>query len=262
MMTWWEGIIIGVVQGLTEFLPVSSSGHLVVTQAALGLRAPGVFLEVTVHVATLVAVAVVYWRRIAQLLAGAWQRDRGALAHIGLLLLASIPAAVVGLLFKDWFEATFDSVLIVGVNFLVTGTFLWTTRVAPITPRPIPSVRGALAIGLAQAGAILPGISRSGATVAAGMWTGVDPVRAAEFSFLMAMPAIAGAALLQIPDMSMETAAIGTGPLLLAFAAALASGIAAIRLLVRLLARRAFHQFAPYCWTLGLVTVAWALFRA
>jgi len=259
-MTWWEGVVLGLVQGLTEFLPVSSSGHLVVAQAALGLRTPGVFLEVVVHVATLVAVGLVYWRRIAELLAGAWRRDAGAWGHIGLLVLASVPAAVVGLLFQDWFEATFDSMLIVGVNFLVTGTFLWTTRAAPVTPRPVPSVRGALAIGLAQAAAILPGISRSGATVTAGMWTGVDPVRAAEFSFLMAMPAIAGAAVLQIPDMAAGTAAAGPGPLALAFVAALVSGVAAIRLLVRLLARRAFHQFAPYCWTLGILTLAWALF--
>jgi undecaprenyl-diphosphatase len=260
-MTWWEGIVLGVVQGLTEFLPVSSSGHLVVAEAALGISTPGVFVEVAVHVATLVAVAAVYWRRIAGLVAGAVRGQGAAWGHLGLLALASVPAAVVGLLFQDWFEARFDSLITVGVNFLVTGTFLWTTRAARVTPRPVPSVRGAVAIGLAQAAAILPGISRSGATVTAGLWTGVDPVRAAEFSFLMAMPAIAGAALIQAPDLAAGAAAVGAGPLTLAFLAALVSGVAAIRLLVRLLAAGAFHRFAPYCWTVGVLTLAWALFR-
>lgn len=260
-MNWWEGLVLGIVQGLTEFLPVSSSGHLVVAEAALGLHTPGVFVEVAVHVATLAAVAVVYWRRIAGLLAGAARGDGAAWGYLGLLVLASVPAAVVGVLFQDWFEATFDSMLVVGVDFLVTGTFLWSTRAAGAMTRPAPSARGALAIGLAQAAAILPGISRSGATVTAGMWSGVDPVRAAEFSFLMAMPAIAGAAVLQLPALARGTAAVGSGPLAVAFAAALLSGILAIRLLVRLLARRAFHRFAPYCWTIGAVTLAWALFR-
>ena len=261
-MTWWEGIILGIVQGLTEFLPVSSSGHLVVTEAVLGLRTPGVFVEVVLHVATLIAVTIVYWRRIAQLLAGAWSRDRAAWNYIGLLVLASVPAGVIGVLFRDWFASTFDSLLIVGVDFLVTGTFLWSTRVARSGAQAAPSARGALAIGLAQGAAILPGISRSGATVTAGIWAGVDPVRAAEFSFLMAMPAIAGAAVLQVPEMAGGTAAIGPVPLALAFGAALLSGIAAIRLLVRLLARRAFHRFAPYCWVLGVLTLAWVVFGA
>ena len=261
-MTWWEGIILGVVQGLTEFLPVSSSGHLVVAEAALGLHTPGVFVEVTVHVATLVAVAIVYWRRIGELLAGAWRRDPAAWAYVGLLLLASVPSAVVGVLFQDWFESTFDSLALVGVNFLVTGTFLWSTRAARPGARPAPSARGAVGIGLAQAAAILPGISRSGATVTAGIWGGVDPVRAAEFSFLMAMPAITGAAVLQWPEMAAGTAAVGPAPLALAFVAALLSGIAAIRLLVRLLARGAFHRFAPYCWTIGVLTLAWVLVGA
>ena len=259
-MTWWEGVILGIVQGLTEFLPVSSSGHLVVAEALLRLRTPGVFVEVTVHVATLVAVAIVYWRRIARLLAGAWRRDNAAWAYIGLLLLASVPAGVIGVLFQDWFESTFDSLLIVGVDFLVTGMFLWSTQAARLGGQAAPSVRGAVAIGLVQAAAILPGISRSGATVTAGIWAGVDPVRAAEFSFLMAMPAIAGAAVLQVPELAAGTAAVGVVPLAFAFAAALLSGIAAIRLLVHLLARRAFHRFAPYCWALGMLTLAWVLF--
>lgn len=259
-MTWWEGVLLGLVQGVTEFLPVSSSGHLVVAEVMLGVHTPGVFVEVTVHVATVLAVVLVYRVRLLQLLTGVVRRDRAAWRYVGLLALASIPAAIVGLLFRDWFEATFDSLRIVGIDFLVTGTVLWSTRLIRPSDRGEPEPGGAVAIGIAQAVAILPGISRSGSTVAAGMWVGLDPVRAAEFSFLMALPAIAGAAVLQIPDIAGGTASVGVVPLGLSFVAALVSGVAAIRLLVVLLARRAFHRFAPYCWVLGGATLGWALF--
>ena len=258
-MSWWEGLILGVVQGLTEFLPVSSSGHLVVAEAALGLHTPGVFVEVAVHVATLAAVAIVYWRRLAELVVGVARGDREAWRYVGLLLLASVPAGVVGVLFKDWFESTFDSLVIVGVDFLLTGAILWSTRYVRAPVRDVPSAPSALGIGIAQACAILPGVSRSGSTVAAGMWLGVDAVKAAEFSFLMSMPAIAGAAVLQIPDLTSGTASAGIGALAVSFVAAMVSGAAAIWMLLRLLERRAFHRFAPYCWVLGVATLVWAL---
>lgn len=259
-MTYWQGIVLGVVQGLTEFLPISSSGHLVVTQAAVGLAVPGVLVEVALHVATLVAVAVVYARRLLELGRGAVGGDRGSWRDIGLLAVASVPAAVVGLLFAEMFERAFDSLLAVGIDFLVTGAILWSTRrIAAKATAPRPGVGGAVGIGVAQALAIMPGISRSGTTVSAGLWLGIDPVRAAEFSFLMAMPAIAGAAVLQLPELSGGIASVGGGPLAASFLASLVSGIVAIRILVALLRRGMFHRFAPYCWAIGAVTVAWAL---
>ncbi len=259
-MTWWEGLVLGVVQGLTEFLPVSSSGHLVVAEAALGLRTPGVVVEVALHVATVAAVVVAYAGRLRELFLGLARGAGGAWRFLGLLALASLPAGIVGVLFQDFFEAAFDSVALVGVNFLVTGTILWVAGRSRQGARPEPGPAGAFAIGVAQAIAILPGISRSGTTVAAGIWAGVDPVRAAEFSFLLSVPAIAGAAVLQIPEVVAGGGAVApAGPLALSAGAALVSGVVAIRLLVRLLARRAFHRFAPYCWTVGLVTLTWTL---
>lgn len=260
-MTWWEGILLGVVQGLTEFLPVSSSGHLVLGEALLGLQPPGVFFEVTVHVATLVAVLLVYRGRILELF-GAFAGDAGARRSILLLAVASAPL-VLGAVFQDFFERVFHSVPLVGVNLLVTGAFLWSTRWTPPPARPEPGVPGALGIGFAQVAAIFPGISRSGATVSAGLWLRVDPVRAAEFSFLMSIPAIVGAAVLQVPDLVTQgRPAIATAPLVLSFLAALLSGVVAIRLLVSLLARRAFHRFAPYCWTVGGAVLIWSLIPA
>jgi undecaprenyl-diphosphatase len=261
-VTYWQGLLLGVVQGLTEFLPVSSSGHLVVAEAAVGLTTPGVLVEVAVHAATVLAVVVVYRVRLLELLVGVARGERAALRYVALLALGSLPAAAVGLLFAGWFERAFDSLLIVGVDFLVTGLVLWSTRGAlQGSARIEPTPAGSAGIGVAQALAIMPGISRSGATVAAGLWHGMDPVRAAEFSFLLAIPAIAGAAVLQVPHLSTGLVSVGGGPLALSFAAALVSGIVAIRFLVALLRRGAFHRFAPYCWALGAATIVWALVR-
>jgi len=254
-------MVLGIVQGLTEFLPVSSSGHLVLAQAAVGFSAPGVLVEVVLHVATLLAVVIVYRETLVRLLAGTVRRDSESLKYVGLLIVGTVPAGVVGLFLKDFFERAFDSLIVVGVSFLLTGAILWSTKkAAGRGADKAPTPRGALAVGLAQACAILPGISRSGSTVAAGMWLGLDPVRAAEYSFLLAIPAIAGAAVLQIPDLSAEAVQVGVPALALGFVAALVSGVAAIKLLVLLLRRSAFHRFAPYCWMLGLATLGWAWF--
>ncbi len=259
-MNWWQGVVLGVVQGLTEFLPVSSSGHLVVAERVLGVARQGVVVEVALHVATLVAVLIVYRRRIWEVLAGLARKDGGCWRYAALLALATIPAALAGLWLGDWFEQAFDSLAVVGVDFLLTGAILWSTRrPAARAAKSEPSWRGAGGIGLAQAFAILPGISRSGSTVAAALWAGVRPTQAAEFSFLMSIPVIAGAAALELPKLGVATSGIRPGPLAVSFVAALLAGIVAIKLLVLLLERGAFHRFAPYCWALGAATMAWAL---
>jgi len=261
-MTYWQGLVLGVIQGLTEFLPISSSGHLVVAEAAVGLTVPGVLVEVALHVATLLAVVIVYRERLTGLVIGAVRGEVGAWRYIGLLVLGSIPAGIVGVLFASFFESMFDALAVVGIDFLITGAILWSTRrVIAAARAETPSAAGALAIGAGQALAIFPGISRSGTTVAAGLWLGVDPVKAAEYSFLLAIPAIGGAAVLQLPHLETDIAMVGAGPLAVSFLASLISGVIAIRLLVALLQKRAFHRFAPYCWAIGLVTLAWVLFR-
>jgi undecaprenyl-diphosphatase len=260
-MTYWQGVVLGIVQGLTEFLPISSSGHLVVAEAAVGIRTPGVVVEVVLHVGTLLAVLVVYRRRVTELLVGLFRADQVALRDTGLLALASIPAGLAGFFLADMFERSFDSLLAVGCDFMVTGCVLWSTQWVrrPTTERP--SATGAVAVGVAQALAIFPGISRSGTTIATGLWLRIEPGKAAEFSFLLAIPAITGAALLQLTQLSSSGASIGWGQLTVSFVAAVLSGILAIRVLVALLHKQAFHKFAPYCWILGVVTVWWALIR-
>lgn len=301
-MTWWDALILGVIQGVTEFFPVSSSGHLVMGSAVLGLELPGIIFEVAVHVATLISVLIVYRGRIGRLLLGLIGRaggDDDAWPYALKLVLASVPAAVVGFLFKDWFEARFDDPRFAATMVLVTGCIVWSIRwarertrvtaleIAPIAvaaliallagtivpfmavlavmavllggarltaPRdwhPQPSWSGALLMGIGQAAAILPGITRSGTTVLTGTWRRIDPIAAAEFSFLMSVIAITGAGLLMVPDALEAGEAIGMVPLLVGGLAAMISGILAIRFFLALLRRQNFHVFAYYCWAAG-----------
>jgi len=259
-VNYWQGILLGLVQGLTEFLPVSSDGHLAVVEAVTGVHTPGVFLEVALHVATLGSVLVVYGRRFAELTVGTLRGRPDDRRYAWLLILATIPGVVIGVAAHDLVGRAFDSLLVAGVGFLFTGTLLWSSRRRGgdvVAPRP----GGAVAIGLAQALAILPGVSRSGSTVSVGLWLGLSPVRAAEFSFLMAIPIIAGAALFESRHGLEGLAAVGVGPLAVSFAVAFVSGIFAIRLLLLLLRRGRFYAFAPYCWAIGTATILYALWR-
>ena len=187
-MNVWEALILGIVQGATEFLPVSSSGHLVITQAMLGVAIQGVFFEIAVHVATLISVLVVYRHRVAGLAGGLAQRDPEAFRYLMLLGVATVPAGLLGVFAKDPIEALFDVPAAPGIALLVTGAFLWTSRWAiarAVAERP--GWVAAFLIGCAQAFALVPGISRAGATVVAALWLGIQAREAAAFSFLMSI---------------------------------------------------------------------------
>jgi undecaprenyl-diphosphatase len=262
-LSFWEAVILGIVQGATEFLPVSSSGHLVIGQALLGVELPGIFFEVAVHVATLLSVLLVYRERVAGLLVGAMRREREPLRYLGMIVLASVPAGIVGVFFEDAVESLFESPWTVGVALLVTGVLLWSTRAAQrrvqnpteVTPGP------AFLIGVAQAFAITPGISRSGSTVVAGLWLGVEAREAAAFSFLMSIPAISGAALLQLPELLEGEIGMPVLVLLVAFVAAAVTGVLAIRTFLAMLQRKAFHHFGVYCWVVGGGFLLWLATR-
>lgn len=262
-MTWWEGGLLGLVQGLTEFLPVSSSGHLVMGQALLGADMPGVGFEVSLHLATLASVLVAYRRRIGALLAGVARRDPEHVRYAGLLALASVPAGTAGVGFGGFFARLFEAEAATGAALVVTGFVLWTSkRAGRRSGSRRLGWRAAAGMGLAQAAAIAPGVSRSGTTVVAGLWSGVAPAEAAAFSFLMYVPAVAGAALLELPGMASAPSGQGAGawPLAVGGAVAFASGVFAIRLFGRLLERGSLHRFAPYLWAVGIAFSAYALF--
>lgn len=256
-MTLWEAALLGVVQGATEFLPVSSSGHLVMVQTVLAINESGVVFEVALHLATLVSILLVYRTRVLDLVRDGLARDPAALRYIGLLVVATVPAGLIGVLWRDAIEALFDMPAAPGIALLVTGAFLWSSRSAVDSATgTLPGWGAALLIGVAQAFALVPGISRSGATVVAALWLGVEAREAAAFSFLMAVPAIAGAAVLQLPDLA-GASGPGMGAILAGGVIAGVTGILAIRTFVAMLAKRSFHLFAPYCWLVGALFLAY-----
>ncbi len=258
-MTIWEALVLGLVQGATEFLPVSSSGHLVIAQTVLGIEVDGVLFEVAVHVATLVSILWVYRERVIELVSGVVAREKLALEYVGLLVVATIPAGLAGVFAKDQIERLFEDPMAPGVALIVTGVILWSSR-GPIKRAAVerPTWTAAVVIGFAQAFALVPGISRSGSTVVAALWMGIYAKEAAAFSFLMAVPAIAGAAVLQIPDLT-GGGGPGAAALLSGGVMAALTGVLAIKTFLKMLDRNAFHLFAPYCWLAGggFLTYLW-----
>jgi undecaprenyl-diphosphatase len=252
-----EAFILGLIQGVTEFLPVSSSGHLVVLQAALGVEQKGILFEISVHVATLASVLIFYRQRVGVLIAGTFRRNSESVEYVAKLVVATIPAVLLVLVAGDFLAAQFESPHAAGIGFLITGSILWTTRRTIQTARlAAPNWTAALLIGCAQAVAIMPGISRSGSTVAVALALGLAPAAAAEFSFLMSVFAIGGAAVRAVAGLSFTTPEL-IAPLAVAGATAFVFGVAAIWLFVRLLKTRAFHYFAYYAWAAGIAVLAW-----
>lgn len=259
----WKTAVVGIVQGLTEFLPVSSSAHIVFAERLLHLNGQGLELTVIVHFGTLVAVVVAMWYRIVPIvqgtLGGVVKLTHGASPwddeHFrwgAFIVLATIPAAVVGVMFERQVSAAFGDPRMVSGLLLVTGTLLFTTRFAP---QPGRDLRwwSALAVGLAQAVAILPGISRSGSTIATGLFCGIDRRKAVEFSFLLSIPIILGPSLLTIGEIVARFQAANAVPLAVGCVVSGMTGYVAVRLLIGFVQRRGLTWFAYYCWAVGLV---------
>jgi len=271
MMSLLQALVLGLVQGLTEFIPVSSSGHLVLVQDFLGWHFPdkqSFVFDVLVQLGTLVAV-LVYYRH--ELIGIATAFVRGIIrqqpfadsdARMGwYLILATIPAAVVGLLCKHWIEKAFASPKMTGVFLCCTAVILIIAEQAGRRDRSLQALnwKDSLWIGFAQVLALLPGLSRSGATLAGGMTRHLDRPTAARFSFLMSVPVMVGAGILATKDLiALHDASAFIPPLLLGFLAAMISGYLAIRWLIAYLSSHSLYLFAGYCAALGLVVV---LFR-
>ncbi|MDD5557300.1 MAG: undecaprenyl-diphosphate phosphatase [bacterium] len=257
-MSWTGAVLIGVVQGVTEFLPVSSSAHLVFAQRLLGIRAPGMALEAVLHAGTLAAALVYFRRQWADLLLRLPFDER--IRGIGLLAAGTVPAAAAGLLLRDRIAARFHDPRLVGACLVAGGGFM---IAAGMRRRGAGEVRlrGALAIGAAQAAALLPGVSRSGMTVGAALFGGVRRERAVEFSFMLAVPAILGALVVEGRHIGAAAGEAGAGALAAAAAAAFLSGLPAIALLVRFVREGRLAWFGFYCCAAGAAWLTWIACR-
>lgn len=263
-MTYAQAAVLGLIQGLTEFLPVSSSGHLVAVQSLYGWKEADLTFDIVVHLATLVALLIYYRTDVYMIVKGGLTGDPepwhglSPRTWCGLIILGTLPAVAVGLGFKSEIERQFADPVLNGVQLLLTAAILFST--VPLKHfRSVLTWGRAFWVGVAQAVSILPGISRSGATIATAMHLGIPREQAARFSFLLSMPAVFGAFVLQFVDVarSPEPFAPEWGPLLLGFATSLVSGYLAVAWFVRLLVRGHFAVWGWWCVLVGLFSIGW-----
>jgi undecaprenyl-diphosphatase len=257
-----QAIILGIIQGLTEWLPVSSSGHLALVQLAMGLQVP-VFYDAVLHLGTLTGVFAVYRKDIANIMKAIIGRDKGEGAYpqgkkmLGFIILGTIPTAILGLTFRSFFERSFYDPLAIGVGFIVTGILLLITLLLKGGSKRLRPV-DTLLIGVGQGLSIFSSISRSGATIATGMFRGIEREQLVRYSFLLSIPAILGAVGVDLISADeKETAAlysIGAESYVIGAAISAVVGYASIRALIKLVIRGKFYLFAFYCFAIGIAT--------
>jgi undecaprenyl-diphosphatase len=245
----WQAIALGAVQGITEFFPISSSGHLVLFQAFFGLKEPQLAFDIFLHVGTLVSILIVFWKDIISLF--------GNRRLLFAIVTGSVPTFLIGFFFKDAAESMFAAPRLVGYMLIATGIFL---IIASVYARRKPAsnepgVVTSLIIGVAQGAAVMPGISRSGATIGSGLLCGLEKEAAIKFSFLLAVPAILGASLLKIIKIGEALTGQGTGWFFAGAVTACVTGVFAIKILLRVVRNNRLYLFGIYCIVAGVLSV-------
>ena len=265
-MSWFEALVLGLIQGLTEYLPVSSSGHLAIGQALFGMNdgADNLMFTVAVHVATILSTVVILWSEIDWVLKGLFKfKMNDETKYVLNIIVSMIPVGVVGLLFKDQVEEFFGSgLLVVGCCLLITAALLTFSYYAKPRQKEHISMKDAFIIGIAQAIAVLPGVSRSGSTIATGLLLGNKKESLAQFSFLMVIPPILGEALLDVLKMMKGENVMGgieTLPLMVGFVAAFLAGCVACKWMISIVKRGKLIYFGIYCAIVGVVTIICSL---
>lgn len=248
-----QSLILGVVQGVTEFLPVSSSGHLVLFQKIFGINEPPIFFDTLIHFATLLAVAFYLRKEIFSIIKNLNQKETQKL--IGLILLATIPAVIVGFSIKDNIDKVFNSLGLLSITFFLTAVILFITKFFENGQKNMTNASwfDSLLIGMFQALAVLPGISRSGSTISAGLFRGLKREDAFKFSFLLAIPVISGAMILQIFDFSWNNLNGGIFINSIGFITAAIFGFLSLKILEKITVKGNLHYFAFYCLVLAII---------
>ncbi len=271
-MNWLEALILGLIQGLTEFLPVSSSGHLAIAGTFFGLEGEeNLAFAVLLHIATVLSTMVVFRHKIGALITGLFSSGMNEEKQmIGKLLISAIPVAIVGLFFKDTVESFFGTGLaFVGMMLCITAVFLMIAELlkkSRLNPEKEISVRDAFLIGIAQALAVIPGISRSGATISTGLMLKNDRSKSAEFAFLMVLIPVLGEAFLEIVEFakaeeSSTFLAIPVGVMVSGFLAAFVSGFLACKWMIALINKQKLFIFVIYCFSIGSFLILYTVFR-
>lgn len=276
-MSYFEAIILGLVQGLAEFLPISSSGHLALLQQAFGIHEDKVLLfAVLLHVGTLISVFIVYWKDIWELIVELCLTIRDLCTGKGLrlaerpirklgvmIIVATIPTAIIGLVFSDFFDSLYNSVIPIGVGLIITGFLLIFAEKKGEGYRDIQQMnfRNAIFIGLVQGVAICPGISRSGSTLFGSLICNLDRKFAVKFVFLISIPSILGSAVLEAPAaLEAGVTASEVGPVLVGMLVAAVSGLVAIKTMIKIVSDKKLSYFSYYVWALGLFVVLYGIF--
>ena len=263
-MDWLQALILGLIQGLTEFLPVSSSGHLAIGKVLLGVEAvEDIVFEVVVHTATVLATIIVFRKQIWQLLCGLFKwKYNDETDYILKICVSMIPVFVVGMFFKDYVEGLFGSILVVGIALVVTALLLYFSDRASSDRKPsVPEHRNGISygqafiVGLGQALAVVPGLSRSGTTISTGLLCGVKRSNVAQFSFLMVLVPILGEAFLDLVGGDITASTIGVLPLIIGFLAAFFSGLFACKVMIALVKKARLKWFALYCALVGIAVI-------
>lgn len=275
-LTYFQSIVLGLVQGLSEFLPISSSGHLALLQKIFGIGEGNVLLfPVLLHIGTLIAVVAVYWRDLFDLIIELFavfkdlftgkglQIRKNETRKLGfLIIVATIPTAIIGLLFQDLFESFYKSFVYIGVGLLITATILYIAERMGGGRKTAGTMifRNAIFVGIMQGIAIAPGVSRSGSTLFGGLMTKLDREFAVKFAFLISIPSILGSAILELPPALKEgMQGMGLGPVLVGMIVSAIAGFIAIKAMIKIVSDKKLSIFSYYTGILGLIVVVWGV---
>ncbi len=279
-MDFLYAILLGILQGLTEFLPISSSGHLVIAQDVFNIQEADLAFDIILHMGTLLAVLIYYWRDVLNLISEFFiligdfimgkkpkllDYSRPYRVLMVMIIIATIPTAIIGLIFNDLFSQLFETADFVGYALIVTGILLWIANGIVSGRKNLKNMTAwdAVTVGLVQGLAITPGISRSGSTIFAGLIRGLNRELATRFSFLLSIPAILGAVVVEGKDVFESASTIhDVMPVLAGFVAAAVSGYLAIHFLISVLQKKKLNYFSYYCWALGILAILYTWFAA